>query len=117
VTIRAGRRYEQRLDSNVRPCSSTVDGIETSPRVERDDPEGNRFAGGQLHPELPRGHACPRADSNGRPPASETGALPLRYEGMVRAERFELPKREGNRVTAGPTSPSVARPLGVTDGT
>jgi hypothetical protein len=37
---------------------------------------------------------------------------PLSYEGMVGAERFELPERERNRVTAGPTSPSVARPLG-----
>lgn len=54
----------------------------------------------------------PRLDSNQRPPASETGALPLRYEGMVRAERFELPKREGNWVTASHTSPSVARPRG-----
>jgi hypothetical protein len=37
--------------------------------------------------------------------------FPLSYGGMVRAERLELPEHEGNRVTAGPTSPSVARPL------
>lgn len=59
---------------------------------------------------------CPREDSNLRPLASDASALPLRYEGMVRAERFELPEPEGNWVTASPTSPSVARPLGVTDG-
>lgn len=40
----------------------------------------------------------------------------MSYEGKVRAERFELPEHYGNRVTAGPTSPSVARPRGVTDG-
>jgi hypothetical protein len=38
--------------------------------------------------------------------------FPLSYEGLVRTERLELPEHEGNRVTAGPTSPSVARPLG-----
>ena len=37
------------------------------------------------------------------------------FEGSVRAEGFEPPERNGNRVTAGPTSPSVARPPGVSD--
>lgn len=34
----------------------------------------------------------------------------------MRAEGFEPPEHKGNRVTAGPTSPSVARPRGVSDG-
>lgn len=41
---------------------------------------------------------------------------PLSYGGMVGVERFELPERVRTRVTAGPTSPSVAHSLGATGG-
>jgi hypothetical protein len=113
VSIRAHRPYEGRPGSQ-RPCSrwSTVDGIrgEAGTRTRL-----TRFA--DAAPTQSDHFAMrPRLDSNQRPQLPESCALPLRYEGMVRAERFELPEPEGNWVTASPTSPSVARPLGVTDG-
>ena len=76
---------------------------------------------------LPLGHsglACPRLGSNQRPPGSEPGALSAELRGQgcafggpwwagVRATGFE-PAQRCDRVTAGPDSPTSARPLGVT---
>jgi hypothetical protein len=41
--------------------------------------------------------------------------FPLSYEGMVGAEGFEPTVARYSRVTAGPDSPTSARPRGVTD--
>jgi hypothetical protein len=71
-----------------------------------------RFAGGQLHQELPRGmrtHDWTRTSDTRR---RRTVLYPLSYVGMVGAEGFEPTAARCSRVTAGPDSPTSARPHG-----
>jgi hypothetical protein len=86
----------------------TVDGM-TWNRSRESNPKGTRFAGALLHQEHHRG-LCPRTDSNRRPLVPETSALSTELRGQSAGGGIRTHSALRNRVTAGPTSPSVARP-------
>jgi hypothetical protein len=98
VSNRAGRRYEQQVDPNAPArCHSgwhpqdTVDAYAEMSRPERDLRTAIRHE--LQSPNIGTRDTPPRLDSNQRHPVPEPVLYPLSYEGMVRAERFELPKQ------------------------